>query len=136
MKSYYAFALLVVVAGVAVAAAQQQETDALIALDKQWGEGGMKDDRAKLGTILADDVMVVQANGTVGKAETIAENEPDPDPNARYQAGDYQVMFLGPETAIMSHSAAEHHSLHVWAKRGGIWQVVATASVPHEESSQ
>ena len=59
MKSLYAFAFLAVVAGAAVVAAPLQDQDALIALDKQWGEAGMKDDKATLGTILADDSVSV-----------------------------------------------------------------------------
>ena len=132
MKSLYAFAFLAVVAGAAVVAAPLQDQDALIALDKQWGEAGMKDDKATLGTILADDSVSVDGPGVIGKAETIASNEPVDDPNASYEVGDYKVQFLGDETAVMTHSTPDHYSLHVWAKRGGNWQVVATASVPRE----
>ena len=132
MKRFYAFALLSVVAGAAVLATPLQEQDALIALDKQWGEAGMKGDTATLGTILADDVVSVDGTGAMGKAETIAANEAVDDPNASYEVGDYQVKLLDDETAVMTHSTPDHYSLHVWAKRGGNWQVVATASVPRE----
>jgi len=132
MKSLYAFALLAAVTGAAVVAAPLQDQDALIALDKQWGEAAMKDDKAALGTILADDVVTVDGTGTTGKAETIASNEPVDDPNASYEVSDFQVSFLGDETAVMTHSTPDHYSLHVWAKRGGNWQVVAPASVPRE----
>ncbi len=132
MKRFYAFALLSVVAGAAVLAATLQEQDALIALDKQWGEAGMKGDTATLGTILADDVVSVDGTGAMGKAETIAANEAVDDPNASYEVGDYEVKLLDDETAVMTHSTPDHYSLHVWAKRGGNWQVVATASVPRE----
>ena len=120
------------VAGAAVLATPLQEHDALIALDKQWGEAGMKGDTATLGTILADDVVSVDGTGAMGKAETIAANEAVDDPNASYEVGDYEVKLLDDETAVMTHSTPDHYSLHVWAKRGGNWQVVATASVPRE----
>jgi hypothetical protein len=132
MRSGYVFALLAAAAAAVVMAAPMQDQDALIALDKQWGEAGMKDDKGALGKIMADDSVTVDGTGVNTKAETIAANEPVEDANATYEAADFQVKFLGNETAIMTHSTPEHYSLHVWAKRGGNWQVVATASVPRE----
>jgi hypothetical protein len=132
MKSLYVFPLLAATAAAVVMAAAMQEQDALIALDRQWGEAGMKDDKAKLGTILADDSVTVDGTGVNSKAEAIAANEPVEDANATYEAGEYQVRLLDDGTAVMTHSTPEHYSLHVWAKRGGNWQVVATASVPRE----
>ena len=51
-------------------------------------------------------------------------------------ADEYQVRFLDDETAVMTHRASApdpHWSMHVWAKRDGAWQVVATMSTPIEE---
>jgi hypothetical protein len=132
MKRLYALTLPAVVVAAFVMAAPLQDQDALIALDRQWGEAGMKGDKAALGKLVADDAVLVDGTGIMGKAEGIAANEAADDPNASYEAGDYQVKLLGPETAIMTHSTVDHYSLHVWAKRGGTWLVVATASVPRE----
>jgi Domain of unknown function (DUF4440) len=137
MKRFILLSLLALGAGVAVVAAQQQEDkDALIALDQKWGEAGMKNDTATAEALLADDLMSVEPTGILNKAGVIASNQPDPDPNARYQPANFQIMFLGPDTAVMSHTTPDHNSLHVWAKRGGEWKVVASATVPREESGQ
>ena len=42
----------------------------------------------------------------------------------------FKVMFLNPDTAIMTHAtkgADAHYSLHVWSRKGGTWQIVATS---------
>jgi hypothetical protein len=113
-------------------AAPLQDEEALIALDKQWGEAGMKGDKAGVGKLVAEDAVDVEPNGILDKAQAVAAVEPPDDPNARYEASDYQVKLLGADIAIMTHSTQDHHSLHVWQKRGGTWLVVATATVPRE----
>jgi hypothetical protein len=38
---------------------------------------------------------------------------------------------MNPDTAIMTHGtkgAAAHYSLHVWSRKGGTWQIVATST--------
>jgi hypothetical protein len=116
----------------------------LIRLDKQWGEAGLHGDSAALDNIVADDFMGVSPTGAQTKAQHIAEakaNAPNIT-NATYTADEYSVRFLDPNTAVMTHSASEkgmnkgkeytgqHRSMHVWVKRGGKWQVVASQATP------
>jgi ketosteroid isomerase-like protein len=131
-KGLYVVTLLAAVAAAVVMAAPLQDEDALIALDKQWGEAGMRGDKAGVGKLIADDAVDVEPNGILDKSQSLAAVEPVDDPNAMYEAGDYQVKMLGADIAIMTHSTPDHYSLHVWQKQGGTWLVVATASVPKE----
>jgi hypothetical protein len=46
---------------------------------------------------------------------------------------DYKVTFINPDTAIMTHGTKgtdAHYSLHVWSRKSGTWQVVATSTTP------
>ena len=116
----------------------------LIALDKSWGDAGLKGDSAVLERILADDFIGNSPIGVATKAQNIAEaktNAPDIT-NATYVADEYTVRFLDPNTAVMTHRAVEkglnkgkeyndqHRSMHVWVKRDGRWQVVASQATP------
>lgn len=116
----------------------------LIKLDKEWGEAGLRGDAAVLEGILADDFMGVSPTGVTSKAQNIAEAKTNAAniTNATYVADEYTVRFLDPNTAVMTHSALEkglnkgkeytdqHRSIHVWAKRSGRWQVVASQATP------
>ena len=116
----------------------------LISLDKSWGEAGLKGDSAVLERILADDFIGNSPIGVATKAQNIAEaktNAPNIT-NATYVADEYTVRFLDPNTAVMTHRAVEkglnkgkeyndqHRSMHVWVKRDGRWQVVASQATP------
>jgi hypothetical protein len=116
----------------------------LIKLDKEWGEAGLHGNAPALEVILADDFMGDSPTGAQTKAQHIAEakaNAPDIT-NATYTADEYTVRFLDPNTAVMTHRASEkglnkgkeytdqHRSMHVWVKRGGRWQVVASQATP------
>jgi hypothetical protein len=133
MKRIIAIGLMAVVAGVALVAASGDAKEELIALDKKWGVAGMKADKATLETIYADDVLGVDGSGVTGKAENVAAPGND-DPNAKYEPTDFKVNMISEDVAVMTHGAEGHTSLHVWAKRDGKWQVVATASVPTADS--
>lgn len=108
------------------------DTEALIELDKQWGAAAVAGDMDAVGALLADDVVAVSEDGIHGKEhetmadDTIAEG-------TVYEPTDFEVRFLDEETAIMTHAVAgenAHYSLHVWSKKSGTWQVIATASAP------
>jgi len=116
----------------------------LIALDKSWGDAGLKGDSAVLERILADDFIGNSPIGVATKAQNIAEaktNAPNIT-NATYVADEYTVRFLDANTAVMTHRATEkglnkgkeyndqHRSMHVWVKRDGRWQVVASQATP------
>jgi hypothetical protein len=133
MKKFIAIGLVAMVAGIALVAASGDAKEELISMDKKWGVAGIKGDKATLTEILADDLIGVDGSGTSGKAEALAAPGPD-DPNAPYEPTDFQVLMLGESAAVMTHKVEGSTSLHVWAKRDGKWQVVATASVPMDDS--
>ena len=117
---------LVMFAATAYAA---DDTEALIALDKQWGESIVKGDKTVSEKLLADKVVSVDENGVMGKQAMLAGIKPAP-AGTRYEPTGYKVMFMDPDTAIMTHSTTgtnAHYSLHVWSRKGGTWQIVATS---------
>ena len=120
---------LVMFAATAYAA---DDTEALIALDKQWGESIVKGDKTVSEKLLADKVVSVDENGVTGKQAVLADIKPAP-ANTHYEATGYKVTFMNPDTAIMTHGTKggdSHYSLHVWSRKGGTWQVIATSTTP------
>ena len=115
------------------ALANADDSDALIQLDKEWGESQGAE---TLEIVLADDIVALGAEGMTGKAQMV-EAAASADPaSGPYVAGDYKVNFLSEDIAVMVHSAGDpdpHWSMHVWQKQDGKWQVAATATVPIEE---
>lgn len=108
------------------------DTDALIALDKQWGESGVKGDASVAAKLLAGKVVSVTESGVRGKEGELADMKPEP-AGTRYEPFDYKVTFINPDTAIMTHGTKgvdAHYSLHVWARKGGTWQIIATSTTP------
>ena len=119
--------LLVMFAATARAA---DDTDALIALDKQWGESAVKGDTTVSAKLLADKVVSITESGVTGKQGVLADMKPAP-AGTRYEPTDYKVIFINPDTAIMTHGTKgtdTHYSLHVWSRKGGTWQVIATST--------
>jgi hypothetical protein len=117
---------LVMFAGAARAA---DDTEALIALDKQWGESVVKGDKAVSEKLLADNIVSVDQNGVSGKKTMVADLKPAP-AGTHYEPTDYKVTFMNQDTAIMTHGTKgtdAHYSLHVWSRKGGTWQIVATS---------
>jgi len=113
----------------AAAARAADDTEALIALDKQWGESVLTGDKTVSAKLLADKIVSVDQNGVMGKQEMLADIKPAP-AGTRYEPTGYKVTFMNPDTAIMSHGtkgADAHYSLHVWSRKGGTWQIVATS---------
>ena len=113
----------------AAAAHAADDTEALIALDKQWGESIVKGDASVSEKLLAEKVVSVDENGVIGRQAMIADIKPAP-AGTRYEPTGYKVTFLNPDTAIMTHAtrgADAPYSLHVWSRKGGTWQIVATA---------
>lgn len=108
------------------------DTQALIALDKQWGEAVTKGDKTATAKFLADGSISVDGKGMKNKQQQIDDVQPVP-AGEKYEAVNYKVTFLNPDTAIMTHSTKgtdAHYSLHVWSRKGGSWQVVATSTTP------
>ncbi|HEX6571408.1 MAG TPA: nuclear transport factor 2 family protein [Steroidobacteraceae bacterium] len=116
----------------AVGAAHADPTADLIELDRQWGAAGTKGDVDAVGKLLADGLVSVDAEGVRDKKGELALVKPEP-AGTKYEPTDYKVTFLGQDMAIMTHGTKgtdAHHSLHVWSRKGGKWQVVATSSTP------
>jgi Domain of unknown function (DUF4440) len=112
--------------------AEANDTDALIALDKQWGESGTKGDTSIGAKLLADAVVSVDDTGVQGKQAVLANTTAAP-AGTRYEPTDYKVTFVNADMAIMTHSTKgedAHYSLHVWSRKSDAWQVVATSSTP------
>src|ERR1051326_542187 len=113
----------------AAAARAADETEALIALDKQWGESIVKGDKTVSEKLLAEKVISVDENGVMGKQAVVADIKPAP-AGTLYEPTGYKVTFMNPDTAIMTHATKgtdAHYSLHVWSRKGGTWQIVATS---------
>ena len=121
----------------AATARAADDTEALIALDKQWGESGVKADTTVAGKLLAEKVVSVTGSGVRGKQGELAAMKPEP-AGTHYEPTDYKVIFINPDTAIMTHGtkgADAHYSLHVWSRKGDTWEIVAT-SMANAKSSK
>lgn len=108
------------------------DKEALIALDKQWGEAVGKGDKTAAAKFIADNSVSVDDKGMKNKQQQIDDIKPVPG-GEKYVAVDYKVTFINPDTAIMTHStkgADAHYSLHVWSRKSGTWQVIATSTTP------
>ncbi len=113
----------------AAAAYAADDTQTLIALDKQWGESIIKGDKTVSEKLLADNIVSVDENGVMTKPAILADIKPAP-AGTRYEPTAYKVTFMNPDTAIMTHGtkgANAHYSLHVWSRKGASWQIVATS---------
>ena len=114
------------------ASANADDTADLIAQDKAWGAAGTKGDRDAVAKFLADELVSVDEAGIRNKQAELGVTQAAP-VGSQYEPTDYKVTFLDADTAVMTHSTKgedAHHSLHVWSRKGGKWQVVATSSTP------
>ena len=118
---------------------------ALIALDKQWGEAGGKGDTATLNKVLGDTYLGIGQKGEAldkqGQVAATTATRANVQ-NSSYTADEYKFETLTPDVIVMTHRATirgmqgdkevteSHRSLHVFQKRGGQWQVVANAQLP------
>jgi len=116
---------------------------ALISLDKQWGEAGA--DTAKLDKLIGDNIMSIGEKGEAqDKKQLIAANQATSSDlqNASYVADEHKFDMLSPDVVVMTHRGTtkgmqngkevteSHRSLHVFQKQNGRWQVVANAQLP------
>jgi ketosteroid isomerase-like protein len=114
------------------ATASADDTADLIAQDRAWGAAGTKGDTDAVAKLLADNLVSVSESGVRGKQGELADTKPAP-AGTQYEPTDYDVTFLNADTAVMTHGTKgeeAHYSLHVWSRKGGQWQVVATSSTP------
>ena len=116
----------------AAGTARADATADLIKLDRDWGAAGIKGDAAAVGRLLADDVVSVDGEAVRDKKGELALVKAEA-AGTQYEPTDYKVKFLGDDVAIMTHGTKgkdPHHSMHVWSRKNGQWQVVATSSTP------
>ncbi len=128
--------LVSLLAGLAVA--MQDEEDALITLDKEWGAAAQGQEAVDaIKGIVSEDVLVIDVDGLGSRAAMIEAAQSEDAPTGPYMADKYQVKFLTDDVAVMVHHAGDpdpHWSLHVWQKKGEKWTVVASASAPEAEA--
>jgi hypothetical protein len=106
--------------------------DELITLDRQWAESVMKGDVAAAEKLLGDNLVSVTEQGIGGRKEEIAGYKMAA-AGEKYAPTNYKVTFLTPDIAVMTHATKgsdAHNSMHVWMRKGGKWQVVATSTTP------
>jgi hypothetical protein len=123
----------VLLAGFGAIASADDKAD-LIERDKAWGAAGTKGDAEAVAKILADNLVSVSNKGVTDKKGELAANEPAP-AGTQYEPTDFTVTFLDKDTAVMTHGtkgADAHYSMHVWSRKSGQWQVVATSTTPVE----
>jgi ketosteroid isomerase-like protein len=147
MKRVFVIAVLCV-AGALVVSSQAKEVpndvqQALIALDKEWGQSG--GDTGKLDKIIGDHVLAIGPKGEAqDKKELVATNASGAAgvTNATYTPDEYKFEMLSSDVVAMTHRGTtkgtkdgkevteSHRSLHIFQKNGGKWQVVANAQLP------
>ena len=138
--------LLTIVSAGSVFAQNAADEQELIKLDKEWSAAMNRGDRDTLNRIVADDFTT--RNGNWNKAQYIEQaikDKADDDLNLKNASAEqlnYSVKFKGAEMAVMTHFTIGkgeykgksftnyNRSFHVWMKRGGRWQVVATETSP------
>jgi ketosteroid isomerase-like protein len=128
--------ITLLMAGSFICFAENADEKKLIELDKEWARANSRGDRAALNRIYSDDFK--DKSGAIDEAVNGAADVK----NVSHASDNYDVRFVQPDLAIMTHFASEkgrykgkdyvdyHHSLHVWAKRNGNWQVIATQVSP------
>ena len=120
------------------AIASADDTADIIERDKAWGAAGTKGDTEAVAKLLADTLVSVSGKGVMDKKGELASNEPAP-AGTQYEPTDYKVTFIDKDTAVMTHGtkgADAHYSMHVWSRKSGQWQVVATSSTPVEDEAK
>ncbi|MDQ3652919.1 MAG: nuclear transport factor 2 family protein [Acidobacteriota bacterium] len=146
LRRILAVALLTALASSVALAQSNADEQELIKLDKEWSAALELGDRDALNRIMADDF--TSRGGAENRAqylERISKRNADDAVNLKNGSSvpsNYAVNFKGGEMAVMSHitvgkgeykgkSFTDYsRSLHVWMKRGGRWQVVASEGAP------
>jgi hypothetical protein len=124
---------------VAMSGSAEQE---LTQIDREWSQAGVRGDASVLERVLADDYSGTGASGNaITKAEAIAELKSGATKLESQETDNYNVRVFG-DTAVMTHDGVRkgqrggqafterYRSLHVFVKRGGRWQVVASQGTP------
>lgn len=137
-----AAALLLTVSSLPARSADTKDVEkAIVQMEKDWTEAGIKKDVATLDRILADDWMAIDFEGkTMTKAAAIADMKSGASTNASVELGEMKVRVYG-DTAIVQGSDTEKSTYkgkdssghYVWTdvfvKRNGRWRAVSSQSV-------
>src|SRR6187551_2033956 len=143
-KVLFVIVMLVVSTSFAMAQKNAKQLEVqLIQMDKDWTAAELKGDAKTAGMYVADDFWQTNPAGLFeNRAAYIAQLAPSKDSDV---ADQYVVRFFGPDLAVMTHRGTvrgerdfQYRSTHVWANRGGRWQIVAHHSseiAPAEKSA-
>ena len=137
-----AAALLLTVSALPARSADTKGVEkAIVQMEKDWTEAGIKKDVATLDRILADDWMAIDFEGkTMTKAAALADMKSGASTNSSVELGEMKVRVYG-DTAIVHGSDTEKSTYkgkdssghYVWTdvfvKRNGRWQAVSSQSV-------
>jgi hypothetical protein len=130
-KVLFVIVMLVVSTSFAMAQKNAKQLEVqLIQMDKDWTAAELKGDVKTAGTYVADDFWQTNPAGLFeDRAKYISQLTPSKDADV---ADQYVVRFFGPDLAVMTHRGTvrgerdyQYRSTHVWANRGGKWQIVA-----------
>jgi ketosteroid isomerase-like protein len=145
MKRFVTFggaALLLAISSLPARGADTKGVEkAIIQMEKDWTEAGIKKDAAAFDRIVADDWISVDFEGNVvNKAAAIADLKSGASSSASVDLGELKVRVYG-DTAIVIGSDTEKSTYkgkdssghYVWTdvfvKRNGRWQAVSSQSV-------
>jgi ketosteroid isomerase-like protein len=128
------FAVAVLISGILVGA---QPADAVREVAEGWYNAAIKQDRAALESLLADDLVYTHAGGQVQtKSEYIAAVMKGPPHYESMTYGEMKIRIYG-QTAVLtafadikltSQPMFRVRTLHVYVENGGHWQLVAHES--------
>ena len=126
----FVIAMLAVSASFVMAQKNAKLEVQLIQMDKDWTAAELRGDAKAAGMFVADDFWQTNPAGVFeDRAAYIKQLAASKDSDV---ADQYVVRFFGPDLAVMTHRGTvrgerdyQYRSTHVWANRGGKWQIVA-----------
>lgn len=143
MKRFlYIVVLLLVTTAFASAQKMSKVESDLIQMDKDWTAAELMGDTTAVGKFIADDFWATTPDGKMqSRAQYMADIKASKDADV---ADEYVVRMFGKDVAVMTHrgtvtgpNPVVYRSTHVWANRGGKWQIVAhhSSEVPSAAKS-
>ena len=133
--------LLTLAASLPIIAAEPKTADSVKAADKLWASATVKNDKATLNTVLADDLVYTHSTGDKdGKAAFIENLSNGVRKYAKIDHEQMSVRLYG-NTAVLDGDIqivtdqkgvvgpAHLHIIHVWVYKAGHWQLVAHQSL-------
>jgi ketosteroid isomerase-like protein len=134
-KSYLTLTVtLLAVAGLAICQESSRQIDEILSAETKWIDAIRSGDSVKLQDLLADELVYTHSIGTVvTKREPIRDLKPDVQ---KIEYSDQKIQVFGAVAVLTAQARITGVSkggsydnrvrlTHVWAKTGGIWQLVA-----------